>query len=230
MNDLPFAADGADERDRCPRCGRVLAAPGPAWPGELCSWCSTGHGPMWPGDLTVDHRIRVRALRWFAATGFGRWLHIGLHTERALHADVLPVTIRVLLPARVLGALLSVGLGVRLMIPNPALRQGPVERAVLVVIGVLIMWVGYRAVTAMTRIDEAELLWRGFLRTRRFHRNDVVLMTTETVNDSTVMTFHRRDGTTVNINDFGTWETVALRPAVERIARWVDAGRTRDPA
>ena len=34
---------------RCARCGRVLPFFGSdlAMPGELCSWCATGHGPSW---------------------------------------------------------------------------------------------------------------------------------------------------------------------------------------
>ena len=57
---------------RCPKCGRPLdtttgAYAGPNWPGEVCSWCATGHGPGWASDWTEPG--------WFV----GRWLNRFAH-------------------------------------------------------------------------------------------------------------------------------------------------------
>ena len=76
---MPDEAVEATDPNRCPKCGRPLststgAYAGPTWPGEVCSWCATGHGPGWVSDFAESDWF---VGRWLERNRFMLWLRSG---------------------------------------------------------------------------------------------------------------------------------------------------------
>ena len=64
-------------RNRCARCGRPInqsaSMSTPTVPGELCSWCLTGHGPNWVEYPEPDWPVG----RWLKQSRLFRWMNSG---------------------------------------------------------------------------------------------------------------------------------------------------------